>query len=111
MLQVYILIKSENIPELNYVKKHLFCYMIQYLFQLNANCLINDLVYEESDKLLAAIDSIDISTQSDGQEFREALLFMSMSREKKIGFTVGGFMPLRKVALLSVSIHIFSAIT
>ena len=102
MIMIYIICFANNEPQMSYVKGFLLYHMISFLIQLNANCLICGSVYDESDKLLAALDSIDINTDSDDKAFRETLLFLSMSRDLKFGFSIGGFMPLKRTTLLSV---------
>ena len=104
MIQLYILIEFKNIPEMAVAKILLFNFMVQALTQLNANCIINGWTHDGSEQLLRAVDTIDVlNTLPDDPTFREVMLFMAMNRDSKIGFTIGGLMPLRKSTLLSVS--------
>ena len=107
MIQIYVLtcVGKESLLLVR-IKEMMIYFVCEQLLKLNANCIINGLVYEESEKLLSVMDSIDISnTKADEQDFREAIVFMAMSREIKFGFTIGGFMPLRKTTLLSVRLE------
>ena len=71
--------------------------------KLNISCFVNGLVYDESEKLLSCMDSVDITRMNTNDpDFREIQLFMTISRSFKCGFTIGGIMPFRKTTLLSV---------
>ena len=78
-------------------------FIIQSLIVLNGNCLINGWLYEESENLFTVMDRINMFyNQLNEQDFREVVVFMSMRNDKSFGFTIAGFMPLRKSTLLSV---------
>jgi hypothetical protein len=59
------------------------------------------MVHEEADKLLSCLDDISIST-STRSTFKEVIIFMSMSRSLKFGFSIAGVMLFKKTALTSV---------
>ena len=104
MLQMYILIEIKPDPEFNFLKVVLWYSTLYYVVQLNANCLISGLVHDEADHLLSALDDFQFTgKETDDMAYKESLLFMSMSRDLKIGPTIGGFMPLKRTTLLSVS--------
>jgi hypothetical protein len=65
------------------------------------SCFVNGLVHEESDKIFAVLDKVKAQDLND-IEFKELLLFRTLSRETKFGFTIGGFAPLRKSTLIPV---------
>ena len=69
--------------------------------KLIISCLINGLVYDESERILAVLDAISAYDLNDF-EFKELLLFKTISRESKFGFTIGGFAALRKTTLIQV---------
>jgi hypothetical protein len=71
--------------------------------KLITSCLVHGLVYEESEKLFLTFDELDISVdQMDENLFREVLYFKSRMFESKIGFTIAGLVPFKKITLLSV---------
>ena len=72
--------------------------------KLIISCFINGLVYDESDKIMATLDNINAHHINDYQ-YRELLLFKSISRESNFGFSIGGFAPLRKTTLIQVFYH------
>ncbi len=77
--------------------------------KLITSCLIHGLVYEESEKLFLTFDELDISVdRMDENLFREALYFKSHMSESKIGFTIAGLVPFKKITLLSVRFLFFS---
>jgi hypothetical protein len=65
------------------------------------SCFVNGLVHEESDKIFAVLDKVKAQDLND-IEYKELLLFRTISRETKFGFTIGGFAPLRKSTLIPV---------
>ena len=69
--------------------------------KLVITCFICGLVYDESDKIMAVLDTIN-SNDIDDHQYKELLLFKSISRETNIGFTIGGFAQLRKTTLIQV---------
>jgi len=70
-------------------------------FKLIASCLINGIAYDESKRFQSTLDGLEFN--NDSEMTREGLIFMSMSRELTFGFTIAGFMPMKKSTLLSVS--------
>ena len=72
--------------------------------KLVISCFVNGLVYDESDKIMATLDNINAHDINDYQ-YRELLLFKSISRESNFGFSIGGFAPLRKTTLIQVFYH------
>jgi len=71
---------------------------------LITSCLIHGLVFEETEKLFSAFEELDVSVDCmDENMFREALYFKSQMSESKIGFTIAGLVPFKKITLLSVS--------
>ena len=104
MTQIYIFIYSGNKEIIRDFVGTLLFICISNAFKLMANCLFNGLVHDESDKLLSSLDNISISKcPKDEDLFNETLLFMSISRNLKFGFSIAGFMSLRKTTLTSVS--------
>jgi hypothetical protein len=74
------------------------------LFVLN-----NDLVYEESEKPFLACDELNVSVERMNENlFRDTLYFKSQMSESKIGFTIAGLVPFKKITLLSVRFISFS---
>ncbi len=99
MLQIHVM--AENNPIFAQFAILLSIGTLSEIFKLIISCFINGLVHEENDKIYAVLDNIN-SKDIDEHEYREVLLFKTMSREIKFGFTIGGFAPLKKTTLLSV---------
>ncbi len=103
MVEVYIITVGSNYPSLS-VFKNLFMFnSLALTFKLIFNCIINGKVYEEADRLLSVLDDITIGKENlDDVTFKEAMIFMSISRDLRNGFSIGGYLPLKKTTLLSV---------
>ncbi len=99
MLQIHLM--AENNPFLAQFATLFAFKTITEISKLVISCLINGLVHEENDKIYAILDNIN-SKDINENEYKEVLLFKTMSRETKFGFTIGGFAPLKKTTLLSV---------
>ncbi len=99
MLQIYAM--AENNPILRFYVSAFAFGTISELLKLIISCLINGLLYEENDKIYAVLDKINPKDINE-DEYKEVLMFKTMSRETKFGFTIGGFAPLKKTSLLSV---------
>ncbi len=100
MLQIHAM--AENNPILRqYATIFAFGATTETL-RLIISCLVNGLVHEENDKIYAVLDNIN-PKDIDEDEYKEVLMFKTMSRETKFGFTIGGFAPLKKATLLSVN--------
>ncbi len=93
MLQIYTM--AENNPILRQFVSAFAFGAISELLKLIISCLINGLVYEENDKIYAVLDKINPKDINE-DEYKEVLMFKTMSRETKFGFTIGGFAPLKK---------------
>ncbi len=78
----------------------LFCCVVNGI-KLIGNCLINGLVPDEAEKLLSCLDDISIS-KSTTPAFKEMVIFMSINKNLKFGFSIAGIMLFRKKALTSV---------
>ncbi|CAG2107392.1 unnamed protein product [Medioppia subpectinata] len=89
---IYVIITSQNIKEYNRFNEMMVFVVIGCIVKLNADCLINGFVYQESEKLLSVLDSLDImNAKYSEQDFREVLLFKSLvTTPVTIGFTIGG---------------------
>jgi hypothetical protein len=104
MLQIHLLAENNPILE-QYAAAFAFGTVFEIL-KLIISCLINGLVYEENAKIYAVLDNIN-SKDINENEYKEVLLFKTMSRETNFGFTIGGFAPLKKTTLLSVNRIVF----
>jgi hypothetical protein len=78
----------------------LFCFVVNWI-KVIGNCLFNGLVHDEADELLSCLDDISISKLTKSA-FEEVVIFMSISRNSKFGFSIAGLMLFRKTALTSV---------
>ena len=104
MTQIYIFICSGNKEIIRDYAGTVLISCISNALKLMADCLFNGLVHDESDKLLSSLDNISISKcPIDEDLFNETLLFMFINRNLKFGFSISGFMSLRKTTLTSVS--------
>ena len=72
------------------------------VFKLVANCYLNGLVPEESERINVVLDKINAIDLTDS-EYKELILFKNISREAKFGFTIGGYASLRKSTLIPVN--------
>jgi hypothetical protein len=101
MINIYALTVSEqNINLKQYTNTFAFK-SITVIIKWILNCYINGLLHEESDEIYAVLDHFNSSDLFD-KEYKELLLFKTVSREKMFGFTIGGFAALRKTTLISV---------
>jgi len=101
LTQIYILIIYGNYEFINKFSGTLLFSSVSNGLKLIGNCLIHGMVHEEADKLLSCLDDISIST-STRSTFKEVIIFMSMSRSLKFGFSIAGVMLFKKTALTSV---------
>ena len=62
----------------------------------------NGLVHSQSQQILTTLDNIRAYSLTD-EEYRELVLFKTMSRQDSIGFTVAGLGALKADTILSVS--------
>jgi len=99
MLQIHII--ADNNPILSHYSSGFALGTVSEIFKLIISCFTNGLVYEQNDKIYAVLDNIN-PKDIDEDEYKEVLMFKTMSRETKFGFTIGGFAPLKKTTLLSV---------
>ena len=76
---------------------------IESTLRLTNSCLINGLVYDETDQLLLALEDISESQlNSDDKLFKELMALRTLNWNLPNGFTIGGLMPLKRTTLLSV---------
>ncbi len=100
MINIYIISITNN----NLMRQHWSAYAFKSVtsaVKLIISCFINGFVYEESEKIYVVLDKLDVKHMS-GSEFRELIMFKTISRETNFGFTIGGFAPLRKTTLIPV---------
>jgi len=103
MTQIYILITSGKYEIIQKISATFVFSIIINSIKLICDCVINGLVYEEAEKLFSCLDHISISkSPKEELTFKEVIFFKSISRDLKFGFTIAGFMPLRKTTLTSV---------
>ncbi len=109
MLHIYMTALGVKDSDINAISSTLIFSTVLIVSKLITSCLIHDVVYEESEKLFLTFDELDISVDiMDENLFREALYFKSKMSESKIGFTIAGLVPFKKITLLSVSFMSFS---
>jgi hypothetical protein len=101
LTQIYILIIYGKYEVIKRFAGTLLLSSVMNGIKLIGDCLINGLVHDEVDKLLSCLDVISIS---ESKEFilKEVVIFMSISRNSKFGFSIAGLMLFRKNALTSV---------
>ena len=63
---------------------------------------LSPVLYKKSEQIYAVLNSFNGNHLSD-YEFREWLIFKTVSREKSFGFTIGGFAQMSKTTFTSVS--------
>ena len=103
MLQIYALAQNnDKLKEFAYF----FAFgTISEITKLIISCFINGLVYEQSYRIYAALDYIN-ANHFDENEYKELILFKTISRDTMFGFTIVGFAPLEKKTLFSVIIKL-----
>jgi len=95
--------------DINAISSTLIFSTVLIVSKLITSCLVHGLVYEESEKLFLTFDELDISVDKmDVNLFRQALYFKSQMSESKIGFTIAGLVPFKKITLLSVRLMTIS---
>jgi hypothetical protein len=99
MLQIHAM--AENNPIVAQFVTFFAFGTVSEIFKLIISCFTNGLVYEENDNIYAVLDNIN-SKDINEDQYKEVVLFKTMSRETMFGFTIGGFAPLKKTTLLSV---------
>jgi len=104
LVQIYILTISTQYKALHTFEELFLFSSITLSLKLVFNCLINGMAHDEADKLLSSLDNITVTkTGYDDSTFVEAMIFMLISKDLRNGFTIGGFLPLRRTTLLSVN--------
>ena len=104
MFHIYVLLYVTNFSDSLPREMYLF-YIAQSMLLFNANCLIHGLVWDESDKLFHAMDSMNPrAIKRDIPSLTEIMIFISMKSDNKCGFSIGGLIPFRKTTLLSVNV-------
>ena len=105
MFSIYYLANIEKfVNELNdisYIMRFtLFC----ILFELIISCLICGSVEEKSEKIFRVLDDMNVNDMSD-YEYKQWIIFKSISLKTRFGFTIGGIARLNKSTLISVCIQ------
>ncbi len=104
MTHIYVYSLSGNN---NIMKKYLTYYAFKSItsfLKLIIDCYINGLVHEESDRIYSVLDEFK-NRDLNNVEYKEWLMFKNLSNDHNYGFTVGGFVPLRKTTLIPVKIN------
>ncbi len=101
MTHIYILINYRHYEVIRkFAATLLFCFVVNCIKAIG-NCLINGLVPDEAEILLSCLDDILVS-KSTTSAFKEMVIFMSINKNLKFGFSIAGIMLFRKTALISV---------
>jgi hypothetical protein len=101
LTHIYILINYRQYEAIGkFAATLLFCFVVNWI-KVIGHCLINGLVHDEADELLTCLDDISTSKLTKSA-FEELLIFMSISRNSKFGFSIAGLMLFRKTALTKV---------
>ena len=83
---------------------------VSSVVEMIISCFVCGLVHEKFEQIYAVLDkwnSIDLSEC----DYKQWLMFKNVNRENRFGFTIGGFVSLRKTTLISVRIlRIFSVL-
>ena len=103
MVDIYNLSLIGQIPEIrNYAQMFAFS-AVSSTVELIISCFVCGLVHQKSDEIYAVLDKWGSNSLSDS-EYKEWLMFKSITRNTPFGFTIGGFASLRKTTLISVRI-------
>ncbi len=106
MLQIYLFTVGSEIKILKDMSSTFIFSTIMISSRLIINCLIHGSVFEETEKLFSLLDEMNVSVDSMNEnDFREALYFKTQANSPKLGFTIAGLVPFRKITLISVSIE------
>ncbi len=104
MINIYVYSLSGNNEV---IKRHLTYHAfksITSVIKLIIDCYINGLVHEESDRIYTVLDQFK-NRDLNNVEYKKWLMFKNVSKDQNFGFTVGGFVPLRKKSLIPVKIN------
>ncbi len=106
MLQIYLFAVGSETKTLNSLSSTFILSTIMMSSRLIINCLIHGSVFEGTEKLFSLLDEMNVSVDSMNEnDFREALYFKTQANSPKLGFTIAGLVPFRKITLISVSIE------
>ena len=102
MICIYILsIIPVTINTLAYVQV-MFITTFAAITNMIITCFVCGSVHEMSEQIYGILDEFNANDLSD-YEFKDWLMFNSISEKTPFGFTIGGFAPFRKTTILSVS--------
>ncbi len=106
MLQIYLFAIGSEIKILKSLSSTFIFSTIMISNRLIINFLIHGLVFEGTEKLFSLLDEMNVSVDSMNEnDFREALYFKTQANSLKLGFTIAGLVPFRKITLIPVSIE------
>ena len=101
MISIYILsIVSVTTNNISYVQV-MFISTLEGIIQMTITCFVCGSVHEKSKQIYAILDEFNANDLSDS-EFKDWVMFNTISEKTPFWFTIGGFAPLRKTTLLSV---------
>ena len=110
MLQIYMISNHKTIPLIS-MKSYYISNSVSSTIYLIIICVINDLLYNEADSLLLALEErYKSNSNSNENTFRELMTLRTINWKTPNGFTIGGLMPLKRTTLLSVIHMIFDQI-
>ena len=101
MINIYILSFLEKVERGEEIIKFMTFSTISSIIETIVTCFICGSVYEKSDEIYAILDEFNANDLTDN-EFKEWLMFNTISRKTSFGFTIGGFASLRKTTLIPV---------
>ena len=102
MVNIYVLALSTKIPEIQSFAKMLAFSTFSAIFQTIVSCFICGSVHQKSQQIHKTLDKINSNDLSES-EYKEWLMFKTITSKGSFGFTIGGFASLKKTTLIPVS--------
>ena len=104
MVNIYVLaISSKKQETQTFANILVFCTMAS-IVELIVSCFICGCVHQKSQQIHKTLDKINSNDLSES-EYKEWLMFKTITSEGSFGFTIGGFASLKKTTLIPVSNH------
>ena len=101
MISIYTLsVVPVNINTLAYMQV-MFITTLSCIGNMIITCYVCGSVHEKFEQIYAILDEFNANDLSD-YEFKDWVMFNSISSKTPFGFTIGGFAPIRKTTILSV---------
>ena len=102
IINVYAVSLIQSVPQMVFFARLLFFSTISGTLETILSFWICGQTHRKSDEIHALLDELSANSLSD-YEYNEWLMFKSIDRKTRIGFTIGGFVPMKCTSLLAVT--------